>query len=159
MDIQSHQSHLLYMVVNGQIFAKEHPIDLFVELFRITSETYGTDQQVKDIWLSRTPPNISIGILEHIFHGSEKPTLHVETWRTEKVEPSYPSVLQGMGCISSLKNKQYSVKAWNWEEFAEETGTSSCSHYNEESNIAYAKEADHFQRSLQHVSGLEDFCS
>ena len=29
-DIQSHESDLLYMVVNGEVFARWHPLDLFM---------------------------------------------------------------------------------------------------------------------------------
>lgn len=146
------------MVVNGQVFVKEHPLDLYIELFRVVSQTAGTIQQVQEVWLSRAPCKACIVILQHIFYGSWKPTLHIETWRTERVQQSYPAVLQGMGCISTLKREQYTVKAWDWEEFAEEIGTT-CAQYNVKPNTSHAEETDYLQRSLQYISGFDEFCS
>jgi len=156
-DIQSHQSDLLYMVVNGQVFVKNSPIDLYVELFRIVANTAGTSQQVLDVWLSRTPCKECISILEQIFSG-RNPRLHIETWRTSDVKLSYKTVLQGMGCIVTLKRAEYLLEAWNWKKFAEDTKTSSCDYYNTDLSSSYHEESDYLDRALKYTSGLEELC-
>ena len=158
-DIQSHESDLLYMVVNGEVFARRHPLDLFIELFRIVSQTAATRQTVEDVWLSRVPCKSCIQILEHIFYGSRKPTLHIETWRTKKVQPSYTTILQGMGCISTLKKEQYRIVSWDWEKFGEETGTTSCDYYHVQPNTLYTEENNYLERSLQYISRFDEFCT
>ena len=146
------------MVVNGQVFVKDNPIDLYVELFRIVAKRAGTSQQVQDVWLSRTPCKECIPMLQHIFSG-RNPTLHIETWRTSNVGLSYKTVLQGMGCMATLKRAEFSLEAWDWEKFAEATTTSSCDYYNKNLSSSYNEESDYLDRALQHTSGLEEFCS
>jgi len=146
------------MVVNGQVFVKDNPIDLYVELFRSVANTAGTSQQVQDVWLSRTPCKKCIPILEQIFSG-RNPTIHIETWRTSNVELSYKTVVQGMGCIATLKRAEFLLKAWDWEKFAGNTKTSSCNHYNTGLHVSYREESDYLNQALQYASGLEELCS
>ena len=147
------------MVVNGEVFARRHPLDLFIELFRIVSQTAATRQTVEDVWLSRVPCKSCIQILEHIFYGSRKPTLHIETWRTKKVQPSYTTILQGMGCISTLKKEQYRIVSWDWEKIGEGTGTTSCDYYHVQPNTLYTEENNYLERSLQYISRFDEFCT
>ncbi len=159
-EIQSHQSDLYYIVVNGEVLVREHPLNLYADLLRVVLQSAARNQHVQDIWISRTPCKACIEILQLIFPGSTKPTLHIETWRTAKIPATnYLAVLQGMGCISSLKTAKYPVESWDWIEFSNKDKVSSCPHYSIKQGSAQSREASYLDSSLQLISGLDTFCS
>ena len=161
-DIQSTDASQFYMVVNEEVIADQSVFELYVKLVRRVNENAGTKDTITDIWLSRAPCKICMQILEYAFSGSTtKPTMHVDSWQTNNDQrTTYGTVLQGMGCLSTLKSHGYRVVAWDWEKFHEETDSNSCNHYTNNLTLisAYAAEKESLKQSLPLINGLDELC-
>lgn len=124
-DIQFQQSDMLYIVINGQVIARENPLDLFIGVFRIVSQMIGTTDAI-DVWLSKAPCPACIDYLELIFNSFRiKPVLHVES--LDYIGSNY-EVLRDLGCLAKLTTRAFHLKAWDWDVFRETYGPS-CDYY------------------------------
>lgn len=157
-DIQYQQSSMFYMVVNGELVAKQEPFDLYYDLFRIVGNIVETTTEI-DIWLSKIPCPACINFLHLIIPSSINAVLHVESLQ---YNGSNFETLRDLGCLAKLSN-EYDVKAWDWDVFS--TRHDSCDYYaTSKYNADYLQQKTYTKKLMTFLGGnftkspLTDLC-
>ena len=147
-DIHFQQSNQLYVIINGQLVARENPLDLYIEVFKIVSQMVGTNSVI-DVWLSRAPCSVCIDYLELIFSPFRvKPVLHVESLN---YKGSNYELLRDLGCLAKLTTRNYQLKAWDWDLFKATYGGSCDYRSTTIHNTDYVTQKNYTRTLVDHV--------
>ena len=106
---------MLYAIINGVLIARQEPLDLYIEIFRIVSYM-AESTTLFDIWFSHIPCSACVQYMEMIFGSfTIKPTLYIESLRYNETSDM---ALRDLGCMAKLADYNYHLADWDWELFS-----------------------------------------